>query len=63
MGVGVGDTLVGNADLFRLAKKEMAPIFAAQWDRVVPCHGDVIETGGKAALNAVYGSLNTESKL
>lgn len=38
-----------------LAKREMAPIFEAKWDRIVPCHGDVIETGGKAKWAEVWG--------
>lgn len=37
-----------------LAKKELAPIFAAKWDRLIPCHGDVIESGGKAAWDKVW---------
>lgn len=24
------------------------------WDRVVPCHGDVIETGGKGVFRKVF---------
>ena len=24
------------------------------WDRLIPCHGDVIETGGKHAWDATY---------
>lgn len=37
-----------------LAKNEMAPIFAAKWDRIIPCHGDVIDSGGKAAWSKVW---------
>lgn len=36
------------------AKREMAPIFEAEWDRIIPCHGDVIESGGKAKWNEVW---------
>ncbi|KAK4685592.1 hypothetical protein P7C73_g4551, partial [Tremellales sp. Uapishka_1] len=38
-----------------LLKKELQPIHAAQWDRIIPCHGDVIETGGKVAWDQVWG--------
>ncbi|KAL7419151.1 hypothetical protein Q5752_005987 [Cryptotrichosporon argae] len=40
-----------------LAKQQLAPLFAAQWDRLIPCHGDIIETGGKAAFDKVYGDF------
>ncbi|RSH82660.1 uncharacterized protein EHS24_007654 [Apiotrichum porosum] len=49
-------SLVAKPDL---AKKELAPIFAAKWDRLVPCHGDVIETGGKEAWTKLYGQFHT----
>ncbi|KAI0945704.1 hypothetical protein AcW1_001863 [Taiwanofungus camphoratus] len=33
----------------------------AQWDfdRIIPCHGDVIETGGKEAWLSAYGAYFT----
>lgn len=41
----------------RLAKKQLAPITAAKWDRLIGCHGDVIETGGKAAWEKVFAKF------
>ncbi len=41
--------------LVRLLKKELEPINSAKWDRIIPCHGDVIEKGGKVAWNKVWG--------
>ncbi|WRT64558.1 uncharacterized protein IL334_001490 [Kwoniella shivajii] len=38
-----------------LLKKQLQPIAAAKWDRIIPCHGDVIETGGKVAWDKVWG--------
>ncbi|WVQ69504.1 uncharacterized protein L199_007724 [Kwoniella botswanensis] len=38
-----------------LLKKELQPILAAKWDRIIPCHGDVIETGGRVAWEKVWG--------
>ncbi|WWD21681.1 hypothetical protein CI109_106167 [Kwoniella shandongensis] len=38
-----------------LLKKELVPINSAKWDRIIPCHGDVIETGGKVAWDKVWG--------
>ncbi|KAK8847594.1 hypothetical protein IAR55_005453 [Kwoniella newhampshirensis] len=40
-----------------LIKKELQPINAAKWDRVIPCHGDVIETGGRVAWDKVWGKF------
>ncbi|WVN89300.1 uncharacterized protein L203_104521 [Cryptococcus depauperatus CBS 7841] len=37
-----------------LMQKELVPINAAKWDRIIPCHGDVIETGGKVAWSKVW---------
>ncbi|WWC59700.1 uncharacterized protein I303_102262 [Kwoniella dejecticola CBS 10117] len=37
-----------------LLKKELQPILAAKWDRIIPCHGDVIETGGKVAWEKIW---------
>ncbi|KAI9636206.1 uncharacterized protein MKK02DRAFT_44910 [Dioszegia hungarica] len=39
-------------------KKEIAPINALKWDRIIPCHGDVIETGGKVAWDKVWGKYS-----
>ncbi|WVR04814.1 hypothetical protein IAU60_001826 [Kwoniella sp. DSM 27419] len=41
-----------------LIQKELAPINAAKWDRIIPCHGDVIETGGKVAWDQVWGKYS-----
>jgi hypothetical protein len=38
----------------RLLKRELAPIHAAKWDRIIPCHGEVIETGGRAAWDKIW---------
>lgn len=36
------------ADLLpRQLQKELKPLFDADFDRIIPCHGDVIETGAK----------------
>jgi len=40
-----------------LLRKELAPILALKWDRIIPCHGDVIETGGRAAWDQVWGKF------
>ena len=47
---------VGKTDgvMSRLMKKDLAPIMAAKWDRIIPCHGDVIETGGRAAWDSIW---------
>ncbi|ORY21299.1 hypothetical protein BCR39DRAFT_553965 [Naematelia encephala] len=37
-----------------LLKKELLPIQQAKWDRIIPCHGDIIETKGKAAWDQVW---------
>lgn len=39
---------------YSLLKKELAPIMAAKWDRLIPCHGDVIETGARAEWDKVW---------
>ncbi|CAK9785619.1 hypothetical protein CC85DRAFT_272456 [Cutaneotrichosporon oleaginosum] len=43
-----------------LMKKELVPIFAAKFDRIVPCHGDVIDAGGRAAWDKVWGKYKTD---
>ncbi|WVQ79871.1 hypothetical protein IAT38_001971 [Cryptococcus sp. DSM 104549] len=40
-----------------LMKKELEPIMAAKWDRIIPCHGDVIESGGKVDWVKVWGKF------
>ncbi|WVQ98280.1 hypothetical protein IAU59_005403 [Kwoniella sp. CBS 9459] len=40
-----------------LLKKELKPINAAKWDRIIPCHGDVIETGGRVAWDQVWAKF------
>ncbi|GMK59178.1 hypothetical protein CspeluHIS016_0701930 [Cutaneotrichosporon spelunceum] len=45
-----------------LAERELAPVFAAKWDRIVPCHGDVIDAGGRAAWDRVWGKYKSESE-
>lgn len=37
-----------------LFKKEVQPILAAKWQRIIPCHGDVIETNGRAEWDKVW---------
>ncbi len=43
-----------------LAKKELVPIFSGKWDRIIPCHGDVIDSGGRAAWDKVWGKYKTD---
>jgi hypothetical protein len=43
-----------------LAKKELVPIFAGKWDRIIPCHGDVIDSGGRAAWDKVWGKYKPD---
>jgi hypothetical protein len=38
----------------RAFKNELKAIHATKWDRVVPCHGDVIESGGRAAWDKIW---------
>ncbi|AFR97427.1 hypothetical protein C343_05569 [Cryptococcus neoformans C23] len=52
---GMANGVTKNKDLL---KKELAPINAAKWDRIIPCHGDVIETEGKVQWNKVWGKLS-----
>ncbi|WWC86678.1 uncharacterized protein L201_001555 [Kwoniella dendrophila CBS 6074] len=40
-----------------LIKRELQPIITAKWDRIIPCHGDVIETGGRVAWEKVWGKF------
>ncbi|KAK6903491.1 hypothetical protein I204_02889 [Kwoniella mangroviensis CBS 8886] len=40
-----------------LLRKELQPILAAKWDRIIPCHGDVIESGGRVAWEKVWGKF------
>ncbi|KDR68422.1 hypothetical protein GALMADRAFT_257141 [Galerina marginata CBS 339.88] len=35
-------------------RKDAKIVSGWDFDRIIPCHGDVIETGGKGAWNAVY---------
>ncbi|KAL1413282.1 hypothetical protein Q8F55_001038 [Vanrija albida] len=39
-----------------LGIQQLAPIFAAKWDRIIPCHGDVIETGGRKKWDQVFAA-------
>lgn len=41
----------------RLLKRELQPIHNAKWDRVIPCHGDTIETGGRVAWDQVWAKF------
>lgn len=50
-----GIKLIGGHSLL---KEELAPINAAKWDRIIPCHGDVIETEGKVQWNKVWGKFS-----
>ena len=40
-----------------LLRSELSLVRAAKWDRIIPCHGDVIETGGKEAFDKVYSKF------
>jgi hypothetical protein len=40
--------------MYRQLKKELAPLLAADFDRLIPCHGDVIETGAKSIFEDVF---------
>lgn len=51
----IGTKLIGEHSLL---KKELAPINAAKWDRIIPCHGEVIETDGKVQWNKVWGKFS-----
>jgi hypothetical protein len=42
--------------VFRSIIKELAPIHAADFTRIIPCHGDVIEREGKVAWDKVWGA-------
>lgn len=35
--------------------KSVAHVAAWDFDRIIPCHGDVIETGGKGIFEKVFG--------
>ena len=39
-------------------KKELAAVNKLDWDRIIPCHGDVIESNGKVAWNKVWGKYS-----
>ena len=43
-----------NANAYSQLKKELAPLLAADFDRLIPCHGDVIETGAKSIFEDVF---------
>ncbi|BEI97406.1 hypothetical protein CcaverHIS631_0209950 [Cutaneotrichosporon cavernicola] len=59
-GGAIQDRMIGGAvSDHELAKKELAPVFAAKWDRMIPCHGEVIESGGRAAWDMVWGKYKT----
>jgi hypothetical protein len=45
---------IPKAEYYRSLKKELAPIFAADFDRIVPCHGDIVEQGGMDIFIKVY---------
>jgi hypothetical protein len=34
--------------------EELSPLRNADWDRLIPCHGDVIESGAKAEFIKVF---------
>lgn len=42
------------AESSRKLKEELRPIHAAKWDRLIPTHGEVIETGGRNAWDKVW---------
>lgn len=35
-------------------KTEVQPILAAKWERIIPCHGEVIESDGRAQWDKVW---------
>lgn len=37
------------------ARQQLKPIFEAKWDRIVPCHGEVIMSGGRKMWDEVWG--------
>lgn len=45
------------------ARRELAEILSWDFDRLVMSHGEVIETGGKAALREAFGWLAVDSGL
>lgn len=38
----------------RQLQKELQPLLDADFDRIVPCHGDVIETGAKSVFEDCF---------
>lgn len=60
------DSKVGGAMFRRIAKvhessKGLQAIDSWDFDRVVMCHGNILETGGKAAFRKVFGSVLSEA--
>lgn len=41
----------------RKLQQELKPILDADVERIIPCHGDVIETGGKSILQQCFGKF------
>ena len=43
---------------YRYLKAEMQSIKSVDFDRIIPCHGDVIETGGKVAWEKLFAKFS-----
>ena len=43
------------------ARKDLARLLELDFDRLIPCHGEVLETGGRAALEAAFHWLGSLS--
>lgn len=50
---GLGSEL-RTADKRSKLTAELSPLKAADWDRLIPCHGDVIESGAKEIWLKVF---------
>jgi hypothetical protein len=40
------------------ARADIGRLLELDFDRLIPCHGDIIETGGRSALKAAFGWLD-----
>jgi len=52
---GYNEGCVLDIRLYRLFRKELVSILGAKWDRIIPCHGEVIQSGGRAAWDKLWG--------
>ena len=46
-----------------VAREEIAALLELDFDRLIPSHGAIIETGAKAALRGAYGWLGIDKRL